>query len=81
MDDLDDDYCSIAWDRPKREIKRPRRYSEVDFVAYALTIAKETNEGEEPQTYVEAISFLILQSGSLSCMKKLNLSTRMIPRS
>ena len=50
----------------------------MDFVAYALTVAKETDKGEEPKKYVEAISFLILQSGSLPCVKKLNLSTRKI---
>jgi len=79
-DSNDDDYL-IARDRPRRDIKRPRRYSEVDLVAYALTVTEETNEGGEPQTYFEAISCQLLQSGFLSCMKKLNLSTRMILRS
>jgi len=57
MHDPDDNHYSIAQDRPRRDIKRPRRYSEADLVAYALTVAKETNEGGEPQTYSDVISY------------------------
>lgn len=56
MHDSDDDYYSIARDRPRREIKRPRRYSEPDLVAYTLTVAEETNESGESQTYSEIVS-------------------------
>jgi len=44
MHNSDDDYYSIARDRPRREIRRSRRYSEANLVAYALTVAKETDE-------------------------------------
>ena len=57
MHDSDDDDFSIARDKPRRDIKGPRRYSEADLVAYALTVAKETNEGGEPQTYSDVISY------------------------
>ena len=56
MHDSDDAYYSIARDKPRREIKRLRRYSEVDLVASALTVAEETSKGGEPQTYSEVVS-------------------------
>ena len=48
----------IARDRPRREIRRPARYTEEDdaMIAYALSVAEETPEGAEPSTYQEAIS-------------------------
>jgi len=39
-----------------RDIQRPRRYSEADLVAYALTVVEETDEGGETQTYSEVMS-------------------------
>ena len=56
MPDSDDVDYSIARDRPRREVKQPKRYSEADLVAYALAVAEETDEGGEPQTYSEAVS-------------------------
>ena len=40
----------------RREIKRPRRYSEDNLVTYALTVVEETNECRDPQTYFKTIS-------------------------
>jgi len=56
MHDSNDDYYSIERGRSRREIKRPRRCSQADLVVCALTVAEETNEGREPQTYSEAVS-------------------------
>jgi len=47
-------------------------------VAYALAVVDETDEGGVPQTYLKLFLALILQSGLSLCMKKLNLSTRII---
>ncbi|KAG9454463.1 hypothetical protein H6P81_007367 [Aristolochia fimbriata] len=44
----------IARDRPRREIQKPKKYSDVDLVAYALSIA-ETIDESVPSTYKEAI--------------------------
>jgi len=52
MHDSNDDHYSITRDRPRRDT---RRYSEADLEAYALTIAEETDEGGDPQTYSEVI--------------------------
>ena len=41
----------------QREIKRPRKYTEADLAAYALTVVEETNEGREPQTYFKGMFF------------------------
>ena len=47
-------YC-LARDRIMRQIKPPQRYSYVDSVAYAFSVAKNI-EKEEPQTYHETIT-------------------------
>ena len=39
-------YC-LAKDRTRRQIKAPQRYAYVDFVTYALSMAKKI-ENEEP---------------------------------
>ena len=77
MLDPDDVDYSIARDRLRREVKQPKRYSEADLVVYALTVAKETDEGREPQTSLKLFLVLILPNGLLQCMKKLNLFTKM----
>ena len=47
---------SIAKDKPKRNIKPPRRYiEEANIVAYALSVAEEIEGNAEPSTYSEAI--------------------------
>ncbi|KAG9453140.1 hypothetical protein H6P81_006044 [Aristolochia fimbriata] len=46
-------YC-IAKDRPRREIKKPRRYDEANLIAYALSVP-ETMDEAEPFSYTEAI--------------------------
>ncbi|KAG9446280.1 hypothetical protein H6P81_012408 [Aristolochia fimbriata] len=48
-----ENYC-IAKDRPRREIKKPRRYDEANLIAYALSVA-ETMDEAEPSSYTEAI--------------------------
>ena len=50
MYDSYDDYYSIAWDRPRREIKRPWRYSYDDLIDYALIVKEETDEDRESQS-------------------------------
>ena len=57
----DEPYC-IAKHRKRREIKPPARYSHVaqsshtDFVAYALFVAQEIGDTDEPSAYSEVIS-------------------------
>nr|AAM08562.1 Putative retroelement [Oryza sativa Japonica Group]AAM10749.1 Putative retroelement [Oryza sativa Japonica Group] len=47
---------SIAKDKPKRNIKPPRRYiEEANIVAYALSVAEEIEGNVEPSTYSDAI--------------------------
>nr|AAT44282.1 putative polyprotein [Oryza sativa Japonica Group] len=47
---------SIAKDKPKRNIKPPRRYiEEAKIVAYALSVAEKIEGNAEPSTYSEAI--------------------------
>nr|XP_010908833.1 uncharacterized protein LOC105035111 [Elaeis guineensis] len=56
----DKPYC-IAKHRQRREIKPPARYSHVaqsshtDFIAYALSVAQESSDTDEPSTHSEAI--------------------------
>ncbi|KAG9458369.1 hypothetical protein H6P81_002877 [Aristolochia fimbriata] len=45
---------SIVGDKPRREIQKPKRYSDVDLVAYALSVA-ETIDESELSTYKEVI--------------------------
>ncbi|KAG8486720.1 hypothetical protein CXB51_020276 [Gossypium anomalum] len=47
---------SIAKNRTKREIKPPKKYAEVDLVAYALNVAEDIDANREPSNYSEAIS-------------------------
>ena len=48
---------SIARDRPRREIRRPARFTdEESLLAYALSVAEEVPEGEDPSTYREVVS-------------------------
>ncbi|XP_073107271.1 uncharacterized protein [Elaeis guineensis] len=44
----------LARDRQRRDIRLPQRYA--DMVAYALSIAEETLDANEPSRYSEAIS-------------------------
>lgn len=37
-------------------MRRPQRYSEVDLVAYVLSVAEEIDVSGEPLTYLEALS-------------------------
>lgn len=53
---LQSNQYNIVMDRPRREIRPPRRFGEVDFVAYAQSITKETDVSGEPLTYSEALS-------------------------
>ena len=51
-----EDY-NIARDRPRRQIKRPARYTDDEnLTAYALSIAQEVNDDVEPASYTEAVS-------------------------
>lgn len=47
---LQSNQYNIVMDRPRREIRPPRRFGEVDFDAYALSIAEETDFSGEPLT-------------------------------
>lgn len=48
---------SITRDRPRREIRRPARYSDDEgLIAYTLSVTKEVPEGVDPSIYTEAIS-------------------------
>ncbi|KAG8481484.1 hypothetical protein CXB51_026330 [Gossypium anomalum] len=47
---------SIVKNRTKREIKPPKKYAEVDLVAYALNVAEDIDANQEPSNYSEAIS-------------------------
>ncbi|KAG8482631.1 hypothetical protein CXB51_024131 [Gossypium anomalum] len=48
---------SIAKNRTRREIKHPKKYAEVDLVAYALNMAEDINENQEPSNYSEVVSY------------------------
>ncbi|KAG8482633.1 hypothetical protein CXB51_024176 [Gossypium anomalum] len=41
----------------RREIKHPKQYAEVDLVAYALNVAEDINENQEPSNYSEVVSY------------------------
>ncbi|KAG8489021.1 hypothetical protein CXB51_017120 [Gossypium anomalum] len=47
---------SIAKNRTRREIKPPKKYAEVNLVAYALNVAKDIDANQESSNYSEAIS-------------------------
>ena len=47
---------SIAKNRTRREIKPPKKYAEVDLVAYALNVAEDIDANQEPSNYSEAVS-------------------------
>ena len=49
-------HYSIAKDRPRKDIKPPKRYVEANLVVYALNVVKCIDSSEEPSTYSEAIS-------------------------
>jgi len=54
---VEDDY-SIAYDHPRREIKKPSRYVDSEgLVAYAFIAVEEIPEGAKPLNYTEAISY------------------------
>jgi len=53
-DNSEEPQYSIANDRPRRDIRPPQRYA--DMVAYALSVAEETDGIGEPSTYSEAVS-------------------------
>lgn len=46
---LDSSY-SLAKDKPRRTIRPPQKYAQVNLIAFALTVAKELDE-VEPVTY------------------------------
>ncbi|KAA3485135.1 Retrovirus-related Pol polyprotein from transposon TNT 1-94 [Gossypium australe] len=46
----------VPKNRPKREIKPPKRFAEADLVAYALNVAEDIDANQEPSTYSKAIS-------------------------
>ena len=54
-DTLQEQQYNIVTGRARRQIRPPKRYSYVDMVAYALSVA-ESIEIPEPFTYNEAIS-------------------------
>ena len=45
---------SIARDRPRRKIQLPSRYAHVDCVQYALDVAEEVDNSDEPSSFKEA---------------------------
>ncbi|KAG8472415.1 hypothetical protein CXB51_035361 [Gossypium anomalum] len=47
---------SIAKNRTRREIKPPKKYAEVDLIAYALNVTEDIDANREPSNYSEAIS-------------------------
>ncbi|KAG8491252.1 hypothetical protein CXB51_014428 [Gossypium anomalum] len=47
---------SITKNRTRREIKPPKKYVEVDLVAYALNVAEDIDANQKPSNYSEAIS-------------------------
>ena len=47
---------SIAKNRTRREIKPPKKYDDVDLVAYALNVAEDIDVNQEPSNYSEAVS-------------------------
>ncbi|KAG8503839.1 hypothetical protein CXB51_001965 [Gossypium anomalum] len=47
---------SIAKNRTRREIKPPKKYADIDLVAYALNVAEDIDANQEPSNYFEAIS-------------------------
>ncbi|KAG8473150.1 hypothetical protein CXB51_035082 [Gossypium anomalum] len=47
---------SIDKNRTRREIKPPKKYAEVDLIAYALNVAEDIDANHEPSNYSEAIS-------------------------
>ncbi|KAG8477231.1 hypothetical protein CXB51_031078 [Gossypium anomalum] len=47
---------SIAKNKIRREIKPPKKYDEVDLIAYALNVAEDIDANQEPSNYSEAIS-------------------------
>ncbi|KAF3616691.1 Ubiquitin carboxyl-terminal hydrolase 20 [Capsicum annuum] len=46
---------SIAKQRPKRDIRLPKKYVEADLIAYALNVAEGIDSDEEPFSYSEAV--------------------------
>jgi len=52
-----EDDCSIAHDRPRKEIRRPAHYADSEgLVVYAFAVVEEIPEITELSTYTEAIS-------------------------
>lgn len=51
-----DESYSIAQNRPRREIRLPKRYANSNSVTYALSVGLETECMLEPSSYAEAIS-------------------------
>lgn len=47
---------SIAKDKPRKVIRPPQKYQEVNLIAYALNEAKNFCSNEKPALYAEAIS-------------------------
>ena len=48
---------NIARDQERRQIIPPKRYAEVDLVAYALNVVESIDTCEETFTYEEAVSY------------------------
>nr|CAD1835580.1 unnamed protein product [Ananas comosus var. bracteatus] len=57
---------SIATSRARRQIKPPQRYGYENMVAYAISVAQDTEEEDEPFTYNQTISNMVAYAISVA---------------